>query len=49
MNLLSVLLVVPGIGGRIIARQQLWTFGYALGGPVGQPEIEIQRPTLKLP
>lgn len=38
------------IGGGIkLAGQQLPILDYPLGGPMGQPQIEIQQPDLQLP
>ena len=38
------------IGGGIkLAGQQLPILDYPLGGPMGQPQIEIHQPTLNLP
>jgi hypothetical protein len=47
--LLFFLLVLLVIGGGIkLTGQQLPILDYPLGGPMGQPQIEIQQPDLSL-
>jgi hypothetical protein len=49
-GLLFFLVVLLLIGGAIkLAGQQLPILDYPLGGPMGQPHIEIQQPNLNLP
>jgi hypothetical protein len=48
--LLFFLLVLLVIGGGIkLAGQQLPILDYPLGGPMAQPQIEVQQPDLNLP
>lgn len=42
-----VLLVIGG--GMKLAGQQLPVIDYPLGGPMGQPQYEVQNPDLNLP
>ncbi len=48
--LLFFLLVLVLVGGGMkLGGMQLPVIDYPLGGPMGQPQIEIQQPDLNLP